>query len=797
MKTRRKMHKNFNRKYCEWILLSFIILIIIFSCILQFTEFLSIISIKAENIENLFNTLFTVQASVATISIAIIALITGFSTESIYGLSTMNFIIEKRPHIYIFKYEIIIVSNLILIILNFFSLSFLFHKISTAIFIISILLSIKMVLDITGIYKGKQTLNIEIEDYVLNYYSEEYLKDLYDETLTAIESNNSLTVDRNVDMMRRLFEKELNSAKQDNKKNVMEQFFIDVYLKIFSVWNHSKLIKILDTIVLLYETANSVSESPIPLKIWDKIEKQYYETLAEFSYDELTRHIITYHNRLFENINVGPHEKQTNCRGFAIYASHIYDMITNNKILDGEHKQSIKKKLFDNLTYYLINNQNDYRKLLLQEELCRYIRNLIDNNETDLLQNIFHYIEYNETCFSVIIICAQIYLYYLAEKEPSIAGNPQQKYALDIIQNNKRNTECFMARFNYWSLSSNELSFLRSQLMEQAKSIIVYFFIEDFLIFASLINNANDEQLYALIKQITHKSPYSLCKRHFGADIDLKKMISGFCSLFFNYDIEAGNIERYKIILYRICKEAIIKYDIDQYATEEDFQKLLMNIEKRAEKEIETLSNNFPEISANIISEEKKHLRTITFSTNLGENYCFEYIQKMIAEIFLNTICKNLKEQKIESNSTCKQDTLINIIKDFEADTVIGQRDIFWEEANPEQFKEYTKNMQRISWPLGNTRLCILKHNLLYFQMMNLHMEMKDLSENEILESAQMDEQGRVLYMIDDISIPFEKNEWITYIRRTKKKLLVYADIEYAFACDTIGCDIAIPFNII
>ena len=60
--------------------------------------------------EELFINLFTIQATVSTLSIAVVALITGFFSENIYGISVIGYITSIRP--WAFKHKHLILFDL-------------------------------------------------------------------------------------------------------------------------------------------------------------------------------------------------------------------------------------------------------------------------------------------------------------------------------------------------------------------------------------------------------------------------------------------------------------------------------------------------------------------------------------------------------------------------------------------------------------------------------------------------------------------------------------------------------------
>lgn len=517
-----------NNKHLEYTIAIFIISLPIFSILVDF----SIIRLplffimKTVQPEELLNTLFSVQASVATISIAIIALITGFSTESMYGISVSNYIMQIKPHI--LKHKIIIMVNLVLIIINYFSLAYSLYNLSISILVVSVVLSLKMVIDISQIFHGKRELQQEIKHYIMQHYSPYYISQLNDDTISSIESNNSLIVNSNIKLLSEILNNEILKCTQSNTTDIFENIqniFVDICLNVFRVGNQGINIKLLNEICSLYKEANKEAISPIPLRIWDNIQREYYKVITTVPFEELQKEdiIIDYHRQLYINLNVTSSENgdsPKNCQGVDSYASRVYFFFFKNQqnvnLLENQ-RQLIKTEIIDEiliaLQYYTFDYYNDFKKSLLQRELCSYIKTLIDNDEQQIIkeklfEQLYFYRE-NDGYFLKTLICILIYLYYLACREISINIEEKKKIAKNILFENKDYIVEFLYLFDYKSMKEDDIDALISQLrtweempQREAKSVIMQYVIEDFLIFSALTKYWSEDQLYSFIKMI-------------------------------------------------------------------------------------------------------------------------------------------------------------------------------------------------------------------------------------------------------------------------------------------------------
>ncbi|WP_195962655.1 hypothetical protein [Clostridium tyrobutyricum] len=130
---------------------------------------------------------------------------------------------------------------------------------------------------------------------------------------------------------------------------------------------------------------------------------------------------------------------------------------------------------------------------------------------------------------------------------------------------------------------------------------------------------------------------------------------------------------------------------------------------------------------------------------------------------------------------------------DLNLDTIIRSSNIFWGDKNKrDKFNEFIKNKTDIKISNLTKGIIALDSSKLYINVKNISIHMNKLTENEIenniLKGLEKDDRGRYLYNImNDIYLLFDKEELLSYISNTRKKIDVDIDMEYGCDADNAG----------
>lgn len=179
------------------------------------------------------------------------------------------------------------------------------------------------------------------------------------------------------------------------------------------------------------------------------------------------------------------------------------------------------------------------------------------------------------------------------------------------------------------------------------------------------------------------------------------------------------------------------------------------------------------------------------------DSQLFDFIySRMIAKL-LTSIWRNICFKEVSYDSKNKQQTLIDMAEALNAnlDTVIGNKDSFWDEKDENTLNKYTSKMHRIKYPDGQNYYFILDHNQIYFEFTNFAITCKELNEKEIQEYCKKDNDKLLFNVANDIYIPFEKEDIDQVIHKTRKKFIIEANVKYKVLTNKVGAGIKIIFD--
>ncbi len=428
----------------EIILIILTITLLIFSILSNF----KIITLPKEliltftNEEDLFVNLFTIQATIATLSIAIIALITGFYSENIYGISITNYITSIKP--YLFKHKYLILFDLILIALNYVFVSKQYYNISIFAFILSITISFILVKDVSVIFYGKTKIRNEIHEYIIQNYNNVYLEELNKNTITDLESGNINSFYSDLDLLIEIFDTEAENKKEPTDilitlEDMISNLFVNYYIQNNSETN----IRILSCIYSFYKSANKDEKNIIPLTIWDNTYREYFQVLEELNYGQINNHpkfnFEYYRLELAKNRKFEYNDKnellQKNAYNLEYYSYWIYNSLLNNKRNLSEEqinhlKERIYRDIYDNLRFRFDNENYKNEKYLLLKEFCYLIKLFIENGNSEFLfKEYYSKARYHKSKsgLNISILISLIYIFYLTQREYLTKGKKEEK----------------------------------------------------------------------------------------------------------------------------------------------------------------------------------------------------------------------------------------------------------------------------------------------------------------------------------------------------------------------------------
>ncbi len=782
---------------------------------------------KIKDKENLFLTLFTVQASVATVSIAIVSIITGLINEYVLGVSISGFITNIKP--YILKHNRLIIANLIITMLNYISLSFALFNSCIVLFFISGLITILLIKEIYLVFLGKNKLRIEIENYVLlNYQKNDILENLNKELFSAIETGNSLIVNDDLKIIKNIFEKECerSNCTQTDIVAKLSTIVADAFNKITLKNSSQKSTEILNFICEIYKIANKNKEKPLHLDVWYNIRENYFRCIKELNFEQIIDNGACFilHGELCKNLQ-GENAEQLENSDLKYYSGWLYSvLIEKGQMLNENEKRRITRDIYDilhgTLFYRNFSSSNEYLSNLLTQEMCNFLKHLIDCGDSESIKKLFfeharHDLgnKYGQIIFIVIVL----YLYYLAARESMIEGKELQTLSRKILSENNNKIAFFYLHVDIYKFLSGNLVFVRKILsnweyMEEGKAkwMVMDHVVEDFFIFISLGKFWDKKLLNDTIAFLAPSTMFSLYDRYFSRDngTSVKSLFLEFESLINKEKDEKFIVEKISIlndVFNERYKNETLKEGEERKITQEQKEWFSLKAKECVDKVIKNELSSFAFRKENnenciTISKERSTICICTLSEYFFNEKTFdETIKDHIAAetitTFINSIFKNLEFKNISYKDKNKQATLIELVEThpIKPDTVIGNRDEFWDEKVSDELAKYTKEMKKIKFSRGYNYYFILDSSLIEFAMENICVEFVDLTWDDIKDKCKENENGELKYNVtNDIYIPFSKNEIEQYVFNTEKKIIIYADITARLKKEKVGAGIKI-----
>lgn len=774
--------------------------------------------------EGLFFTLFTVQASVSTVSIAIVSIITGLINEYVLGISISGFITNLKPKI--FKHNRLIIANLLVTFLNYVGVSYAFFNLCISLFAVSIFITILLIREIYIVFLGKNNIRSEIENYVLNYYNTDILNNLHTELLSAIETGNTLIVNANLDVIKRIFENEVVSFNYSMTSTLkqLSNIICDAFDKTTFKHNSQKSNNFLMFICDIYSIANKSEEVPLHLNIWEDMDTSFFRAIHDLEFEQLKEDGVYYrlHAELCKNLK-GREEKTIRDSNLKYYASWMYSLLIKNPRLQESEKGRIKKNLYDMLhlalCYRNFNQTDDAFDSLLVYETCNFHKTMIDNGDYDGITKLFfEHARFNndKKAHTLIYIITMIYLYYLAKREKLVDGAKLQAYANKILADNHNTNSYFYLHINILQFVKEYLPFIKTILSGweymdegEAKWMIMDHVIDDFFVFIALGKFWEKDSIENVIEILAPKEMFPLYDRYFAKDNgeNVKTLYAEFEALI-NKEKDVTLIDDKITILKDIFnkryRDETIKEGKERKITDEQKEWFAKKVtEYLTEINATTLSpfkfNNadvdtavtllprqivYHSILSHYFFEEK------TFDKHIKEHIFTEAITSFIRSFF-----DRIEYKEVSFDYKEKQKTLIELAESIGVNptVVIGNRDEFWDEEENNILKKYTENMTRIKYPGGYNYYFLLDNSLIEFSMENITIEYKEPTLDNVRRKCKDVDADNILYNVtNDIYIPFAKKEVEEYIKDTEKIIIAYADIKLRLKEGKVGAGIEI-----
>ena len=790
-------------------------------------DLINIVLEHSERMDLLFN-LFTVQATIAALSISIIAIITGFQTESVYGVSITNYVTSLKP--YFFKHKNLMIADLIITAINYILVSFEMYNTSVMVFIISIIISCIMINDTAFIFKSHSRIVDEIGKYIKENISSDYLKELENSIFKSAALENISTLEESLNLLCEVFQQELNKEQHSElllkqMEKTIEKLFIKSYLST----NKEMVLSILHSVNRVYDIANDTrNKHSYPVDIWSSIYIEYTTFIGTVSvlqlnnrnkFDFIELKWQMQKNQVYENVN-GVKKAKNNINLEYYYTwMYTYIVLKNNNALEKEDYSRIKERIIDDAYtdafYYQGDSLKKYNNTI---GLCYLLKTLIENGEIELISSKYlmheRYGKRSNSNAFVYFVCV-IYAYYLSFREPLVKDKKEQSYAKEFLKECVKKNN-FFNRVYYIDLIDflNEYFIKIYDLLQNwekfengiAKTICLEPTISEFLFFVSIEKYFDEAQLAECFRLISRDNAASLMLRYFNSDDSFPSQYNSFHKNIFSHELEEQRLTTtenlVKGALSREHKHEMVedakKKCIDSKKINSYKEKLNLVFKNQIEK-LKVFDNN--ELMDNNVQTTKMNLSLLLdemdFAQQEIDQYTSNFIFSNIVYMLFYSLRNYIEIQQIDYDNKNKQSTLISLANNITPDTFVGSRETFWDEEDKDLLIRYTEKMNKIENPYDINSLYLFNSSLTYFSISNVHYEFCDCTEADFddLNVDRIDDKYYYCRSSNLLKSSFTKEELLDYLHMTRKQLIITADIKYAAKSKVVGCGIEITYD--
>lgn len=790
--------------------------------------------LKYKNPADLLLALFSVQASISTISIAVVSIITGVTNETIYGVPVSKYITSIKPKI--FKHKYLIIASLVWILGNYIFVSYNLFNCAIVSLLVSIVITIILVNNVSVIFREKDYLRKEILQYIEGHYDEGLINDLNGETIDAIETGAFLILKRNYEAYIAVLEKEIeklsNQKDSSAKSPIIKQLtnsISDVFEIIVKTQDSYKINDAIIFICEIYDVANKNMNSPFYLQIWENIRRTYFNGIKCLTYDQLREDCTCWELRheLYQNI-ANLTEEELKEYDLRMYSSWLcYALCSKNKRFSHEEIKNIKKKTYrDAYSSATYTTCSGYVNDVYLKEVCNLHKYFIDECDEESINELYFkefHSRTNNTNSRIIYLVTLIYLYYLSSRESLIDGKDLQKCAKSILENNHSTNAYFFYHMNILDATKESYKYIQSLMrlweymnLEEAKWMIIDTVILDFFVFTALNAVWEEEELAKIIDVFVPHGIFSVYSRYFPNE-NMESIKAGYQQFneIFSKKMDDDSLNANILLLKSVFDK---KYKTEEIAdaantpiTENmlgDFkEQCLHTVTSYATSQFSCFAfnsdtadkeNPFPVCEKNNVTVFETVVPSLLFKKEEFSSYFVDSIQQNLGVCFLNTISKWLKRENFSYKNRSKQQYLVDTIAQngIDVDIVVGDKNKKWNENDKTLLFNVIQTAAELRFPHMNNYYFVLDSKLIEFSMSNFKVEFSDVELDELSDNIKKDESGRIEYNItNQLFVPFDESELKEYLHNIKRKVKITADIKYRISKNCVGAGISITVN--
>ena len=733
-----------------------------------------------------------IQVTIAVLPLAIIALITGMSKDTLYGVPVLKYVLRLRP--VLLTYNSIAILQMFMIIIAFASTSYQWYNLLELTFFVTLFNSLILMTDCFSLLSDYQFYRSEIRSYLVSAPTQEKFSTVVDD---VIKSASTASID---DLKEEL--SAMNEMLLAVKSNMTQTAFNSEYIKcanrLFGAKNSDLFFCMADALQNAYRSFN---EKKNAFSIFHAVCFEFYNGLKYLNLADARKcgFLDDLRFELFRN------PAYSNAADLRSFTAQIYRFAVVENIYP--LNTAPIKDCFVAGMYDWFSPFQDFSFLDRYDRL-NFFKALVDNrNKTILDEKVYNIADIQLDTDLVDKLFNILYLYYIAIYE-RLADNEQVQFCRDYIRNHQTRFHQVIEICVFSNISNDDikLSYDLMQFWEVTKPNCVKTSVfdsvtNDFWIFSFMAANPSVEFLSGVLRSFAVGKEFKLYSQYFAdgtASTQTEQKYHNFCDLFgFGFNKIAVNSLR------SVLSETYKQYSIHEAIQEHD---LLMNNGDFLSKWTQVvkdycglLSGRFSDKPANVTSNP-------TVLVNRYE-FCFELSRKenkrlknTIEASILTFICgviqSHLKIENVKFGEPLSP--IINVLNDSAShpvDTVIGSKNCFsYRERNEEQqlLEKFGDNLLSRSMSGG---IFFVSRSGFFADFSNIKVHLLEPTREDILAEKKPNENGTYSHVItNNLEGNFTEDELVTFLQNRLVNLKITCDFICGFSSEQIGYGIILQF---
>lgn len=763
-------------------------------------------------------TLFTVQASVSVLGIAVLSLLASSVKETYLGIKLSTYFIEYQSAI--FKSRYVIPLQLILVIVDLFLISINRLEWIPFILIFSIMLTIRQVISVLGIFRSYQYISLQIEQYYqtkLKNANKRNISQIFESIESSDDYVSIYNSRKHVQSVLRFYLSLQELINIDNYSIIGSSFENSFSNYVKKYIDNSEISTLNDAFGIVTDAIKNYTDKGIVSSHFAISLLDNFQEILEFSNNkdivELNR-IIIFYKAYLENLrNLDKEEKfEIALEVDVLLIRYLYLVFNKNSNFKGITKDALKSITsgIHVMNYHNLDTLPFQREmiiwLLLSEveitDIEEILESLIITSEKNLSQfsktSSFHFI-------AIMIFWYQI---MFISNDGLLKVASLKKRIINLIEsNNEISVYIFHLMYDSDEIQNLDIESIRKvisrwEFVTYKESDSRDYFIDKSIAEFILLLLSNSNMTTQRISEILVKlkiSGYTMEKLLGSNDLSSSTdKIRNFQQIFLKID-EKPTDEVYKKI--SMCIDDVMKIEyLNRHMISIDNEFETRFISENIDVLTSSINNSLKSLSGRVPDD----VETLVFKRNLIDDlencglifkqfWVEHLINQFKIEVVRKSILSKVHKRKVRNNKATTIKEVLNHVKRVRVrtDTIIGYKRNFYGYENSSEYTEFLNQLKNKIEIDNNSHIILaIDSSLICINIESVNLIVLNASLVEFTKSNSISQHDTGLYYINvglETKVQLTKNEIESYVDRRIRKISVEVKYKIYISKDKIG----------